>query len=129
MSRSSGKPLSRNWLEAGRVLGRSIPCACPLFPGCPLAETGDSGGFTLVLNQWSLVIYESFSTNDIDSDIRDLSMKSCGTAATVHAGRWKKRKRFTQRAGKTATIISEVKSGGVVTCCVTLKILVSIQQS
>lgn len=47
----------------------------------------------------------------------------------IHSGRWKRRKQFSQRAGKTDTIKSKVNLSNVVTCWVTLKTFMRIQHN
>lgn len=84
----------------------------------------------------SLVKWESFSRNHVDGSTHDASAKSCdfcypvSTAqAQIHSGRWKRRKQFSERAGKAATIKSRVNLRGVVTCWLTLKTFVRIQHN
>lgn len=137
--RSSGKPLSRKWLKTGRIAGRSIPSACTQLPGCPAVVTQLDGPlFSQPVWQFphSLVNWESFSRNHVDGSTRDPSTKSydfCYPVSTAqpqrHSGRWERRKQFSQRAGKTATIKSKVNLRGVVTCCITPKVFMRIQHN
>lgn len=137
--RSSGKPLSRKWLKTGRIAGRSIPNACTQLPGCPAVVTQLDGPlFSQPVWQFphSWVNWESFSRNHVDGSTRDPSTKSydfCYPVSTAqpqrHSGRWERRKQFSQRAGKTATIKSKLNLRGVVTCCITPKVFMRIQHN
>lgn len=74
-----------------------------------------------------LVLWGSFCTNHVQGSTHDPNVKSFEHYRG--AGRWKRRKQFLQRAGKTATIKSEANLGSVVACSLALKTFISIQHN